>query len=231
MAINWDISVVEELGSTQDSLKAMNDARAGTVLQALSQTSGHGRHGRSWDGGVGNLMFSFVLEPKGEWEYVGLISLLCSLAIQRSISEFTDAETFLKWPNDVLLDGRKCAGILLEREGDRLVVGIGVNIASAPAGIGAALSEFCDVTVDDFKLALLTHIDRFYTMWCAREYAQIISAWKDGAHNVGSAISVKIGDKIVRGAFHDLDERGNLLLSDAQNNVTTITAGDVYIGA
>ena len=133
----------------------------------------------------------------------------------------------LKWPNDVMIDGRKCAGILMEAEigGDMLqhvVVGVGVNLRSAP-DIGVALSDFTadDIDCSVFLNAFLDQVSRYYSHWQAKGFADIRQEWLELTYEKG--VSLNVGD------FEDIDQYGNLIVRDAQNQLKTISAGDVYL--
>ena len=144
MNFPWDLQVYETLPSTQDQCikLAHEDAQEGLVVQALSQEEGKGRRGRVWETGEGNLAFSFLLKPKSEARHIGHFSILIGVALVKAIGN----QAVLKWPNDVLIDGKKCAGILIDSNLDGsdihwLVVGIGANTQTAPDGCAVLNSD------------------------------------------------------------------------------------------
>ncbi len=239
MSLQWNIDVRERVTSTQDDLKSEAAFGEGRVIQAVLQDCGRGRHGRIWESQPGNLYLSLLLEPECDARLIGQLSLAIGLAVWRAAREVvvgTD-ELMLKWPNDVLLGGRKCAGILLETaletEGavEKLYVGVGVNVASAPPDIGAALQDYSDEAIDvmEFRDVFLEHVRWLYSCWQGGGAAEIFEAWLEAAHPAGAALSVKVGTNLVRGEFHSIDDFGNLILSIEGNKFTTITAGDVYL--
>src|SRR5690606_32282573 len=142
--MKWIIEEHDVLGSTQDALKAVASERPeGFAVQARRQEGGKGRQGRQWISPEGNLYLSVLLKPaKVEAVHVGQLSFVAALAVAKTVASYLKDGLMLKWPNDVLLAGKKCAGILLEtdvKDGKVrwVAVGIGVNIASAPE-IGSA---------------------------------------------------------------------------------------------
>ncbi|MCC6597367.1 MAG: biotin--[acetyl-CoA-carboxylase] ligase [Alphaproteobacteria bacterium] len=238
----WRIEKFETLPSTQTLAKqrAAAGAAEGLVIQALMQTAGQGRHGRSWQSLAGNLYLSMILRPKCPVRKIGQLSLLSGLALasitQRATQEH-GRRTRLKWPNDVLLDGLKCAGILLETElehnGDIkwLVIGIGLNIAQAPEG-ASALSlpgKTKPAEPADVLTALLAEFQPLYEVWQQGGFTQIHRDWLALAHRPEEKITVKIGTRLEQGTFQTIDEFGNLIMRNEDLELKTITAGDVYL--
>jgi BirA family biotin operon repressor/biotin-[acetyl-CoA-carboxylase] ligase len=144
------------------------------------------------------------------------------------------AEVKLKWPNDVLLNGKKVAGILLEGLGaDLFAIGIGINLAHYPVGteipsvsIAAVTGEVPDP--DGILLRLATAMTAWYEIWLRQGFQPVRKAWLLRASGVGHAIRARVGDSERDGVFEDLDEDGALLLRDGSGTLTRITAGDVF---
>lgn len=239
--IHWHIEDAACLDSTQDTLKAWAEEGApeGLVIQADSQRRGRGRHGREWMSPKGNLYMSLLLRPVCTAREIGQLSLVSALALAETLSEqLKDSGILtLKWPNDALLEGRKCAGLILETQisaGGKvewLVIGIGVNIAKTPLETGAYLEEFVKepVSVVEIRDAFLTHFKRLYRCWQLDGFEPVRMAWLSYAHAPGTALSVKIGQRHRAGTFHALDEQGNLLLQVPGYGIQTITAGEIYL--
>src|SRR3954469_24646435 len=132
------IRTVAETGSTNDDLAALARAGApeGTWLRAESQTGGRGRQGRGWDSPAGNLHASTLVRLAPGDPPAPTLALVAAVALHEVAAAFAPgAELIVKWPNDLLAGGAKLAGILLEREGDAVVIGFGANLAAAPAGL------------------------------------------------------------------------------------------------
>ncbi len=219
MILHWDIEVLEDLPSTQDvcRARARDGGQQGLVIQALNQSAGKGRHGREWVSSEGNLTFSFILRPDCDVKLIGQISVMVGVALAKTVGN----GAWLKWPNDVLIDEGKCAGILIDSDlsGQNvnwLVVGVGVNTLSAPE-IGAALSA----ERDGFRDRLLENIAVYYARWRDSGFADIRVEWIEASYPKGTMLNV--------GVFEDLDEFGNLIVLDEQNQRETISAGDVYL--
>lgn len=234
MTFDWDIQRFEALSSTQDTLKGLCDAAEGTVIVAHMQKGGQGRHGRVWESPPGNLYFSFVLTPDCKAIEIGQLSLLVGLALHRALSSFTDEALLLKWPNDVLLGGaqKKCAGILIDCDlvGDAVrscIVGIGVNIAHAP---DYAVSLDADLSADDVLQHFLAIFQEVYVSWKTDGFEAFREAWLGAAHKKGASLSVKIGERLESGAFHDIDALGNAILRMEDGSFKTISSGDVFLG-
>ncbi|MCB1720592.1 MAG: biotin--[acetyl-CoA-carboxylase] ligase [Rhodospirillales bacterium] len=217
--MHWDIQVFTKLDSTQDECKrlAVDGGPEGTVVQAIQQVSGRGRHGRMWLSEEGNLAMSFILRPRCEIVKVGQISVMVGVALAQAIGK----KAQLKWPNDVLVDGRKCAGILIDSDLSGgalnwLVIGVGVNTHSAPE-MGAALNVDCD----EFRDAFLENISQFYAEFRRNGFVNIRDEWLERTYPKGAVLNV--------GTFEGLDEWGNLIVRGAQNQLQTISAGDVFL--
>jgi BirA family biotin operon repressor/biotin-[acetyl-CoA-carboxylase] ligase len=184
----WTIEVLAETPSTQDLVKerAEQGSLEGFGIQALSQSAGYGRHRRDWIGLEDNLFLSFILRPACSAEDAGQMALVVGEALAESIraSVFKPDLVSLKWPNDVLLDGQKCAGILIEsslKSGrvDWLVVGVGVNIAAAPEGPFTALAAFCEEVpnLEVFKDRFLSEMRNAYSRWQKDGFGAIRAHW------------------------------------------------------
>ena len=137
------IRILAETGSTNADLLALGrDAREGDWLVARRQTAGRGRAGRQWEDGAGNFMGSTVVVLRPGDPLPQTLALVAGLATAEAIAAVPRApDAMLKWPNDLLVDGAKLAGILLERAGETVVIGIGVNLIRAPAVAGRATPD------------------------------------------------------------------------------------------
>lgn len=222
----WSVERHKTVSSTQDMIKAAASSGAveGLVIQADMQDSGRGRHGRTWVSQPGNLFFSFLLQPDCAPGDVGQISLMIGLAIAKAVQKTSGLLPVLKWPNDILIEGKKCCGILIEREGDFLVVGIGVNIASAPEDA----SHLGGVNKEVLLREILEQVSHYYTLWQVEGFENICAEWLSMSYKKGQKAQVKIGTTVISGVFEGVDGQGSmLLLSDGKTR--TITAGEVYI--
>lgn len=216
--------------------RAFEGAPEGLVVQAARQTQARGRHGRHWVSAPGNLHFSFLLRPAVSAEYIGIVSLMTGLATGRAIDRLLPEteRLVLKWPNDILLAGKKCAGILLEteiKEGkdiEFLCIGIGVNLVWAPPE-AACLSDYIDpLPPDAFLEQILYEFKIVYTSFLNNNFNKIREAWLSMSVERGTAISVKKTGHVEKGRFYDIDGHGALLMERSTGAIQKITVGDIY---
>lgn len=188
------LEVLSECGSTNDELFARRHEPgfAGLALLALRQTSGHGRRGREWWSGEGNLALSVGFRFRAGDE-VALLPFRAGVALAETLSEFLpgEADIRLKWPNDVYVNGRKISGLLSQArqagEDVDLVLGIGVNLKEAPPGMDAcALSEWVAApTPEKFAKALLARLEGV-----PEDFSSLVAAWEKHARVRGASLTV-----------------------------------------
>ncbi len=229
--MQFDIRRVDDTASTNDDAKeaAAQNAPEGTVLWALQQSAGRGRYGRQWQSPLGNLYFSVVLRPKNNFACYSFIASLAIAEAIRKILPKTNIE--LKWPNDVLVGGKKISGILLEAADDALIIGIGVNVAVTPENpLYPVTSLALETPIPPTLETLLNDILHSLAVWCAtadaQGFAPIRTAWLAQARK--GAMRVKLSSGEIHGDFVDLDETGNLRLILADKTIKTVAAGDVF---
>ena len=210
------------------------------------QTSGRGRRGRAWEGPPGNLAASLFLTTEAPIDQAVTLGFVAGLALHDALSTFDlgGADIRLKWPNDVLANGGKLTGILLESESTgetrtAIVVGIGVNIVSAPEGVpfkAACLAGLgVSATAKQVFSALSDAWSARYAQWDAGRRARggieaIRSAWIERAFGIGGPVAVVSGSREIRGTFETLDSDGRLVVLKADGSRVSISAGDVYFG-
>jgi BirA family biotin operon repressor/biotin-[acetyl-CoA-carboxylase] ligase len=232
----------DELDSTNEEARRQAQAGAaeGTLIWARAQTAGRGRRGRNFISPPGNLYMSILLRPDQPGGVAAQLGFAAALAVGEAVLTLLPETVSLayKWPNDVLLDGRKTCGILLESQAagegrvDWLVVGIGVNIVSFPAGIDfpATALAACGAGPIPVETALEAVAGRFlhwYELWREAGFAPLRAAWLARAHGLGEVINVRLPGEETIGRFVGLDEDGALLLEQGAT-LRRITAGDVF---
>jgi BirA family biotin operon repressor/biotin-[acetyl-CoA-carboxylase] ligase len=204
----------------------------GDWLVALEQVAGKGRQGRSWVSAAGNFFGSTLVELRELDPPAQSLSIAAGLALVEAIDIAAPAQPLmLKWPNDVMLLGRKLAGILLERSGDRVTVGFGVNLAAAPhlaERPGAALGG--KVTPEAFAPLLAGSFSRLLGLWRQSQPGLLAHAWLARAHPVGTRLTVHdSGDELVSGRFDGLERDGALRLRRNDGTLDIVRAGDVEL--
>jgi len=234
------IRVVPETGSTNADLLARLAAgeriSEGAWLVADRQIGGRGRQGRSWLDGPGNFMGSTVVHISPQDPPPASLSFVAALAVYETVlARLGDPRDLqLKWPNDVLLGGGKFCGLLLEGERASVVVGIGVNLASAPRSEmqARALAELGPAPDRDaFAAGLAAQFDLELGRWRQFGLAPILNRWLAAAHPVGSALTVhEPSGNRVSGVFDGLEADGALRLRLADGSTHVIHAGDVMLG-
>jgi len=232
--VRFDVHYVERTGSTNQDLLglARHGAPVGTVVQAGFQTAGRGRLGRTWEAPPGgSLLASILLEA----EPVPFVSVArASLATRDALGALAGVEAALKWPNDLLMDDRKLAGLLAESDvGSPVVaVGIGCNLSWPPPAalpedlreIVAALSHATDRVPSPGELLadLLERLDG----WLARTPGEVLAAYRAGCATLGATVRVGLSDRILEGVATGITPSGELEVAAAGTTVV-VRAGDV----
>lgn len=240
----YRLIALDSIGSTNEEAKRL--ARAGaadkTLVWARTQTAGKGRSGRAWISPEGNLYLSLILRPGCPAGRAAELGFAAALALAASLDRLVPGlDLAFKWPNDVLLGGRKLAGILIEAESDAaaldwLVLGLGVNVRTAPARTelpAAALSERGGgITVEALLAAFASDFLDWTTRWQGQGFAPIRHAWLARAKGRGGRVTVRLPKSTLQGTFIDLDADGALVLGPETPGGETrrITAGDVFFG-
>jgi BirA family biotin operon repressor/biotin-[acetyl-CoA-carboxylase] ligase len=226
------IRFVDSTGSTNADLLADASAVEGDWLVALEQTAGRGRQGREWVTKSGNFFGSTLVQLAPADPPAQSLSLVSGLALIETLDAAVPGlALLLKWPNDLLLDRAKLAGILLERQGDRVVVGFGVNLASAPSIDGREAAHLGErITPQAFAPILAGAMNRLLSLWRTTQPVDLAKAWLARAHAVGTKLSVHGADSVpVQGRFDGIDPDGTLRLRLPDGTVRAIHAADVSL--
>ena len=212
---------------------------------ALHQTAARGRRGRPWAMPPGNFAASLLMRPRCSPSDGALRSFVAALALRDALiaAGVPQGDVALKWPNDVLLRGGKLAGILLESQGDghgglsHLIIGIGVNLAAAPAPASlkpdavrpVSLHETTGIAIapEPFLDLLAPALDRYDRQLCAYGFAPIRTAWLAGAARLGQSITARLPAGALTGIFRDMDAAGNLILETAGGR-RPIAAAEIF---
>ena len=211
---------------------ADDGAREGDWLVALAQDAGRGRQGRAWIGQEGNFFGSTIVELQAGDPVAPSLSLVAGLALIEAVDVAVPGlPTMLKWPNDLMLSGKKVGGILLERSKDRVVVGFGVNLAVAPEVPGRRTASLdARVSPNAFSLLLAPSFEKLLALWRSSGSQLMANAWLARAHPIGSRLDVHISAvERISGTFAGLEPDGALRLQLQSGDVEIIRAGDVEL--
>jgi BirA family biotin operon repressor/biotin-[acetyl-CoA-carboxylase] ligase len=242
--VGRDIQVFKKTTSTNDIVEklARDGVAEGVVVFAESQTKGRGRLGRKWISPTGaGLWFSILLRPDLRPTEATQLTVASATALRRAIAGHTGLNATIKWPNDVVVRGRKVAGILTElnAELDRvryLVLGIGVNVNLAALDFppdlrktATSLSAECGRRISRSELAacILRELDRDYASITHGRFATVADEWAANSSTLGCQLVIRIGERRVRGRAESLDEEGALLLRTEHGHLERVTGGDV----
>jgi len=198
----------------------------------LEQLWGRGRQGRAWVSSAGNFYGSTLVDLRRGDPPAQTLSLVAGLALIEAVDVAVPGEPLmLKWPNDLLLLGRKLAGILLERSGDRVVVGFGVNLASAPDLPGRESASLSGrVTPHAFAPLIAASFERLLKLWRESKPALLAHAWLARAHPVGTRLTVHASsDEVISGRFDGIEVDGALRLTTDDGSLEIVRAGDVEL--
>lgn len=238
--IAFRIERLPVVGSTNDVVRERADRGEpeGLVVLAERQAAGRGRHGRVWQSPPGNLYVSLLLRPHRPTTELASLSLVIGLSLADTLAELA-AGRFrpqLKWPNDLLVDGAKLAGVLLETSlaGEAapvVVAGMGVNITNSPTGTDypatclAALGV--ELTADALLQAFLLRFAADYAGWQEAGFAALRERWLARAQGLGETVRVRVGQSLVEGRLASLDPAGRLVLETARGR-RLLDAGELF---
>jgi BirA family biotin operon repressor/biotin-[acetyl-CoA-carboxylase] ligase len=238
------IEVMGRVDSTNEVAKqhVLQDCGEGLVILADSQTSGKGRAGRSWESAPGvGIYFSTVIYPGEKKELLPLFTLMAGVAAISAIQELCQAQTTLKWPNDILSGDKKLCGILCETcvaaNGDlAVVIGIGINVnqVTFPQEIQATatsmkiLNDGASADRNALIQSLMHHIDSEYMAINLTEGAEkLIAKWSSHSDLLGKKITFKVGNASIQGQAMGLNEVGNLIIATQDGKQTAYSAGEI----
>ncbi len=237
----FQLVAYETIGSTNDELKrlARDGAGEGLVVIAERQTAGRGRRGRAWVSPLGNLYSSTLVRPDCRAASAAQLGFVAALGVSGAIGEVAPhVATCCKWPNDLLANGKKVSGILLETEmvaGDRpdfVIVGVGVNLASSPRDTPYPATSLAEegapgIAPAEMAAAFIRHFAVWLATWRNAGFAPIREAWLTRAMGLGEPVQVRLERDTLDGRFLDLDEDGALLLGQPDGR-RRIAAGEIF---
>ena len=238
------IHTYDRVGSTNDlALQCgIDGAEEGTLILAESQIQGRGRHGRRWLAPPGSsILASVILRHRLRADQVGLPNLIGAVAIATAINELTNLSARIKWPNDVLIQGKKVSGVLTELEYDQhrqpfFVMGFGVNVnttrADLPGELRASATSLrieSDREISRVVLlqTILHKLEENYLRLKHSDTDPIVATVNRLSHHFGDWIQIKAADEVFRGRVEVIDRDGGLLLRDVNGNLRKFLVGEV----
>ena len=242
--IGRDIRVFEETTSTNDVIEklARDGVKEGAVVFAESQTKGRGRLGRKWMSPTHKgLWFSILLRPKLSPQETTQLTVASATALRRAIKNVTGVSADIKWPNDLLIGGKKVVGILTEMsaEVDRvrhviLGIGVDVNQEEFPPELRAIATSLKnesgeEVCRAELAVEILRELDFDYARICGGKFSTVADEWETGCATIGNKVSVQMGARLVRGKAEALDDDGALLVRTEHGHLERIIGGDVTL--
>ena len=244
--VGRDIRVFEETTSTNDVIEkfARDGAKEGVVVFAESQTRGRGRLGRKWMSPTHKgLWFSVLLRPKLSPQETTQLTVASATALRRAIRNVTGLSAEIKWPNDLLVGGKKIVGILTEMsaEVDRVrhvILGIGVDVNQDAAEFAPELRKTAtslkielgeEISRAELATEILRELDTDYARICGGKFPQVADEWEAGCATIGQKVSVQMGVRMIRGCAESLDDDGALLVRTEHGHLERIIGGDVTL--
>ncbi len=242
---NYALHQLAEVDSTNEEARRLAMAGEGGPIwiTASRQTAGRGRRGRAWISPPGNLAASLLLRPPRSAAECAQLSFLAAIAAHDALSPYTSNHALnLKWPNDVLLNGRKLSGLLLESVSngqttkpmpDWLIIGIGINLEAHPEGMEFPATSLTALGLtappaSTILTELAASFAKWYEIWLAEGFAPIRDAWLARAGGLGDRIRARLSDGELWGVFEGIDQTGALILREQQNRIRTISAGEIF---
>jgi BirA family transcriptional regulator, biotin operon repressor / biotin---[acetyl-CoA-carboxylase] ligase len=244
--IGRDIRVFEQTTSTNDVIEklARDGVKEGVVVFAESQTKGRGRLGRKWISPAHKgLWFSILLRPDLRPQETTQLTVASATALRRAIQSETGLKPEIKWPNDILIGGKKVAGILTELSAELdkvryVILGIGIDVnldaGEFPAELkktATSLKIEAGETISRAELAttILLELDKDYSRICSGKFAAVGDEWQENCVTIGKNVTVQIGERKIRGRAESLDDDGALCVRTEHGHLERITGGDVTL--
>jgi BirA family transcriptional regulator, biotin operon repressor / biotin---[acetyl-CoA-carboxylase] ligase len=244
--VGRDIRVFEETTSTNDVIEklARDGVKEGVVVFAESQTKGRGRLGRKWISPAHKgLWFSVLLRPDLRPQATTQLTVAAVTALARAIESQTRLTANIKWPNDILINGKKVAGILTELTAEldhvkHVILGIGLDVNLTPADLPSDLRKIAtslkieagqSINRPDLAAALLRELDRDYVRTCSGQFEEVADEWEERCTTIGHEVTIRLGDRIIAGRAESLDDDGALLVRTQHGRLERIIGGDVTL--
>ena len=243
--LGHEIVYHHEVGSTQDVAKslAIQGSNEGTIVIAERQARGKGRVGRTWASLPGSIALSIILRPVAQPSEATRFPLMAGVAVAHAIEKITNLNPKLKWPNDIIIGGKKAGGILTEMSGEMdritfIIIGIGINVTTGEDAFpeelkGTATSLQAEGEEKASRILLvqniLAELESLYTDFMASGFNPILEKWKSISNTIGMPVSISSKRQTIEGRAIDIDQDGALVLQKEDGELERIVAGDVSL--
>jgi BirA family biotin operon repressor/biotin-[acetyl-CoA-carboxylase] ligase len=244
--VGREIHVFQETTSTNDvaARLARGGAAEGAVVFAESQTKGRGRLGRTWISPAGKgLWFTVLLRPHIPPQETTQLTVAAATALSRAVTLQTGLVPEIKWPNDILIRGRKLAGILTEMRAEldqvqEVLLGIGMDVNLEAGDFPAALrSTATSLRIEtgqkinraELAVAILRELDCGYQVVADGQFERLAQQWEESCTTLGCQVAIRMGDRVIRGRAESLDDDGALLVRGTHGHLERIVGGDVTV--
>lgn len=234
----------EEIGSTNDEAKrlAREGKPEGLLVLSDRQTAGKGRFGRKWHSPEKTGLYcSLILRPPVPVSKISLLTILAGVAVLETIQKETSLAPLLKWPNDVLINGKKVCGILTESTSKKdkvefAIMGIGININNRKeqfpdeiclSSTSLKIESGKDIIREKFLSSLLFHLENKYTCFLKNGNKNILQVWRKHNDVLGKKVKIYQGTRLIVGLARDIDDEGNLLVETNDGNVEKVSSGEL----
>jgi BirA family transcriptional regulator, biotin operon repressor / biotin---[acetyl-CoA-carboxylase] ligase len=244
--IGRDIQVYQETGSTNEVVDRLARAgvKEGIAVFAEAQSKGRGRLGRKWFSPAGKgLWFSILLRPDLRPQAATQLTVAAATSLARAVRQQTGLQPEIKWPNDLLLSGKKVAGILTELSAELdciqyVVLGIGLDVNISQSELPADLRKLAtSLKIEtgrafrraDLAAAIFRELDQDYALIAHRQFPKLAEEWEGYCTTLGHGVRIKVGERILAGRAESLDEDGALLLRTQHGHLERVIGGDVTL--
>jgi BirA family biotin operon repressor/biotin-[acetyl-CoA-carboxylase] ligase len=239
ISMKWHKIFKDEASSSMDEARslALNSAQEGTVVCVGWQLSGRGRQGRPWASPKGGLYCAILLKPDWRLQDISKMTLLAAVAVCEAVREFSGIEAQIKWPNDLLIDGKKLAGILTESEIQgksvkHVIVGIGVNVNTSVVNLPNETVSLKELTgrEHDVKNVLdevLARFEFWYENVSQNGFEKMLNRWRELCGMLGRQVRAEIAQGMIEGVAKDIADDGGLLIKKDNGEIVKVTSGDV----
>jgi BirA family biotin operon repressor/biotin-[acetyl-CoA-carboxylase] ligase len=244
--VGRDIQVFEQTTSTNDVVEklARDGVPEGAVVFAEAQTKGRGRLGRAWlSPARKGLWFSVLLRPDFSPQETTQVTVISATALRRAIQTVTGLVAEIKWPNDLLVGGRKTAGILTEMSAEldrvrHVILGIGVDVNQdangfppdlRPLATSLKLESGREISRAELAVEMMRELDADYAHVCRGDFARVANEWEAACVTIGRNVTVHVGERRFRGRAESLDDDGALLIRTEHGHLERVIGGDVTL--